>query len=115
MWLSKILELDNIREYLNKFLKESPSIEQLCLYIATSTLHNKLPKLFATADEEKSQDSKYEWQQKLKTFSYRQQQRIEQKIEESIENLRIIAKNNSSTIVNINKKIVVSCKGALLR
>jgi hypothetical protein len=84
MWLSKILELDNIRQYLNKFLKESPSIEQLCLYIATSTLHNKLPKLFATADEEKSQDSKYEWQQKLKTFSYRQQQRIEQKIEESI-------------------------------
>ncbi|WP_318342464.1 hypothetical protein [Acinetobacter sp. 16] len=84
MWLSKILELDNIRQYLNKFLKESPSIEQLCLYIATSTLQNKLPKLFATADEEKAQDSKYEWQQKLKTFSYRQQQRIEQKIEESI-------------------------------
>lgn len=68
MWLSKILELDNIRQYLNKFLKESPSIEQLCLYIATSTLQNKLPKLFATADEEKAQDSKYEWQQKLKNF-----------------------------------------------
>ncbi|MFN4318330.1 hypothetical protein [Acinetobacter parvus] len=84
IWLSKFLELENIRHYLNHFLKESPSIEQLCQYIATTTLQNKLPKLFSQADEDRISESKYEWQQKLKSFSYRQQQRIEQKLEESI-------------------------------
>ncbi|ENX63617.1 MULTISPECIES: hypothetical protein [Acinetobacter] len=84
MWLSKFLELENIRHYLNQFLKESPSIQQLCQYIATTTLQNKLPKLFAQSDEAHISESKYEWQQKLKSFSHRQQQRIEQKIEESI-------------------------------
>lgn len=87
IWLSKILELENIRHYLNHFLKESPSIQQLCQYIATTTLQNKLPKLFSQIDEERIAESKYEWQYKLKTFSYRQQQRIEHKIEESIARL----------------------------
>lgn len=87
IWLSKILELENIRHYLNHFLKESPSIQQLCQYIATTTLQNKLPKLFSQIDEERIAESKYEWQHKLKTFSYRQQQRIEHKIEESIARL----------------------------
>lgn len=84
MWLSKFLELENIRHYLNQFLKESPSIQQLCQYIATTTLQNKLPKLFTQSDDDRISESKYEWQQKLKSFSHRQQQRIEQKIEESI-------------------------------
>ena len=87
IWLSKFLELDNIRHYLNHFLKESPSIQQLCQYIATTTLQNKLPKLFSHSDENHTIVSKYEWQQKLKSFSHRQQQRIEQKIEESIAKL----------------------------
>ncbi|KXZ66599.1 hypothetical protein AVENLUH5627_02533 [Acinetobacter venetianus] len=84
MWLSKFLELENIRHYLNHFLRESPSIQQLCQYIATTTLQNKLPKLFSQSDEDRVSSSKYEWQQKLRTFSHRQQQRIEQKIEDSI-------------------------------
>ncbi len=84
MWLSKFLELENIRHYLNQFLKDSPSIQQLCQYIATTTLQNKLPKLFTHSDEDRISASKYEWQQKLKSFSHRQQQRIEQKLEESI-------------------------------
>jgi hypothetical protein len=38
IWLSKFLELDNVRVYLNQFLKSSPAIQQLCQFIATTVL-----------------------------------------------------------------------------
>lgn len=84
IWLAKFLELDNIRHYVNQFLKDSPSIQQMCLYIATTTLHNKLPKFITQTDETAIGHSKYQWQQKLKTFSQQQQQRLEHKIEEHL-------------------------------
>ena len=84
IWLSKFLELENIHRDINHFLKESPAIQQLCHYIATTTLHSKLPALFNTPYLDNTTESKYQWQQKLKSFSSRQQQRIEQKVEESM-------------------------------
>ena len=87
IWLSKILELENIRHQLNHFLSESSSVQQVCLHVATTTLQNKLPKLLSFSDQEKEGDAKYQWQQKLKSFSYRQQQRLEQKLEEGLAGL----------------------------
>jgi hypothetical protein len=84
IWLSKFLELENIHRDINHFLKESPAIQQLCHYVATTTLHSKLPALFNTPYLDNTTESKYQWQQKLKSFSSRQQQRIEQKVEESM-------------------------------
>lgn len=84
MWLSKLMELENVRHYLNHFLKESPSIQQLCQYISTTTLHSKLPRLFPEPVEEAVSNQRLEWRQKLKIFSYRQQQRIEHKLEDGI-------------------------------
>ena len=83
IWLTKLVELDNIRTDINQFFKSSPSIQQLCQYIATTTLHSTLSKHFTYINTQ-SPTSKYEWQQKLKRFSQQQQQRIEQKIEESL-------------------------------
>ncbi|MPW44028.1 hypothetical protein [Acinetobacter guerrae] len=84
IWLSKFLELDNVRVYLNQFLKSSPAIRQLCHFIATTILQNKLPALF-TSFKLKSQLSEQngaEWKRKLLNFSNIQQQRIEQKLED---------------------------------
>ena len=78
MWLSKLLEMEHISHYLNQFLRTSPSVQQLCQYIATSTLEQKLPK-FLTISEVNQYN--FEWQYKLKKFSFLQQQRLEQKLE----------------------------------
>ncbi|EYR93124.1 hypothetical protein K011_0818 [Acinetobacter baumannii 25569_5] len=78
MWLSKFLEMEHIPHYLNQFLRTSPSVQQLCQYIATSTLEQKLPK-FLTAS--RVDDYHFEWQHKLKKFSFLQQQRLEHKLE----------------------------------
>ena len=58
-------------------LRTSPSVQQLCQYIATSTLEQKLPK-FLTAS--RVDDYHFEWQHKLKN-SLLQQQRLEHKLE----------------------------------
>lgn len=85
IWLAKLLELENIRHYLNRFFKESPSTQQFCQYIATTTLHNRLPKFFQHVDEDAAGLlNKFEWSHKLKNFSQRQQQRLEQKLEDHI-------------------------------
>lgn len=81
MWLSKFLELEHIRHYINQFLKESPSIYQLCQFVATTAIESRVPKLF---HPEQSTNLKFEWANKLKHYSYRQQLRIEQKLEEHL-------------------------------
>ena len=58
IWLSKFLELENIHRDINHFLKESPAIQQLCHYIATTTLHSKLPALFNTPYLDNTTESK---------------------------------------------------------
>ena len=85
IWLSKILELDHIRVYLNDFLKNSPAIRQLCHFVATTVLQNKLPLFFSASSALTAQtDSQNtpQWKQKLLRFSSTQQQRLEQKLED---------------------------------
>lgn len=84
IWLSKFLELDNVRVYLNQFLKSSPSIRQLCQFIATTVLQNKLPVLFTTSNSKSQlpERAESEWKRKLRQFSSIQQQRLEQKLED---------------------------------
>ncbi|MBJ9986413.1 hypothetical protein IAE19_13320 [Acinetobacter sp. S40] len=83
IWLSKFLELDNVRIYLNQFLKSSPAIRQLCHFIATTVLQNKLPILFTPSVFNSSSHEQDEpaWKRKLLKFSNLQQQRLEQKLE----------------------------------
>lgn len=84
IWLSKFLELDNVRVYLNQFLKSSPAIRQLCQFIATTVLQNKLPVLFTTLNSKSQLPERAgsEWKRKLRQFSSIQQQRLEQKLED---------------------------------
>lgn len=88
IWLAKFLELDNIRLYFNTFLRHSPAIKQLCHFIATSAIHHKLPRFLQPASSNESSTTlQARWQQNLKSFSHKHQQRIEQKIEDYLARL----------------------------
>lgn len=67
MWLSKFFGNGAYSTLSQSVFKPSPSVQQLCQYIATSTLEQKLPK-FLTAS--RVDDYHFEWQHKLKKFSF---------------------------------------------
>lgn len=84
IWLSKFLELEHVRVYLNNFLRDSPAIQQLCHFIATTVIQKKLPGFLQNPNfqEHHTQHPHSSWQQRIKRFSLKQQQRIEQKLED---------------------------------
>lgn len=84
VWLSKFLELKNVREYQHRILQHSPAIEQLCHHLAVNVLQHKLPHLFKQQPDFNEDAPATTWQAKLKRFSLKQQQNVSQKVEDQL-------------------------------
>lgn len=84
VWLSKFLELKNVREYQHRILQHSPAVEQLCHQLAINLLQHKLPHLFKQQSEFNDERPAHTWQAKLKRFSVKQQQNVSQKVEDQL-------------------------------
>ena len=84
IWLSKFLELKNVREYQHRILQHSPAVEQLCHHLAVNVLQHKLPHLFKQQPDLDDDAPVTGWQAKLKRFSQKQQQNVSQKVEDQL-------------------------------
>ncbi len=83
-WLSKFLELKNVRMYQHHFLKNSPAVEQLCQHLAATVLQHKIPLLFNNRTPLPDDIAANNWQTRIKRFSIKQQQNVSQKLEEQL-------------------------------
>lgn len=85
MWLMKILELDQLRQYLHQFILNSEPIQQLCLQIATHLIESRTPwldQLRHGALQPKQRITK-----QLLGFIQDQHQLIEDRLEHKLANL----------------------------